>query len=137
MNGNYRVFIGITTILMVLGGGVYALGTTQNSTDAQEQVNAPATTHTDPPVLTPVAARAWSDMRNFARRELGDFHPQPGSFDSTEFYSHDHLLHWMTIEHEGRLIYLYHLTEKEHPERRYTAMWSTHESLATPWELVP
>jgi hypothetical protein len=140
MNSKFPVFLGITTILTLLAGA-YALGATRHRTKAQDQVTAPAATkHNAEPntdlAVGRVTALALADMQNVARREFGSFRLQPDSLGSTDHWSRDHLLHWVTIEHDGREIRLYHVTEKAHPEHRHTATWSSHEPYPTRWQPV-
>lgn len=133
MNRKSRIILGITAILTFLAAA-YTLATTRYGAETMDHLT-PAIAHTDP-VVSDKATRALQDMQKLARREFSEFHVQPGSLGSTALYSDDHLLHWITIEHHGHEIYLYHLTENEHPELRHTAMWSSHEPFATPWEPV-
>ncbi|HEX8170644.1 MAG TPA: hypothetical protein VF824_08905 [Thermoanaerobaculia bacterium] len=134
MTRKSRIFLGITTVLTLLAAA-FALGTTRQRTEVMDHLTPPTITHTDP-VISDMDARALADMQTLARREFGQFRIRQNSFGSSELYSPDHLLHWMTIEHHGYEIYLYHLTEKARPEVRHTAVWSTHEPFATPWQPV-
>jgi hypothetical protein len=88
------------------------------------------------PAATRFAVRALADMQDVARRDFGAFRLQPGSLGSSEHWSRHHLLHWVTLEHEGREVRLYHLTEKEHPAHRHVAAWTSHEPYPTAWERV-
>lgn len=128
-------FTGFGAVLLVFAFAVSGAHSPQfNPTDSvhHDTVLAPAhdAAHHD------ARGTALADMQAYAHRKLGHVEPRLDTFRSNGDWSSEWDLHWIDVEHDGRVARIYHVTEKVNPQRRFAWMWDSGSPQPTAWEEV-
>jgi hypothetical protein len=88
---------------------------TSSASDDRLRIDAAVETHDG-------SLTAMRDMHAHAIEHLGVFEDEPDSYGMTVGWSPLWHLRWIDVHHDGRTVRIYHATDAQHPDRRFTAI---------------
>ena len=132
MTNAHRTASLVSAILIALFAGFFFISA-HSSTSPEAITNPQQPAHE---TYAPPDDHALADMYTYATLHLGTFRELPETFNGTTNWSHAWSLHWLDVDHDGAIIRVYHLTDKDNPGRRFVATWDTQSGRATEWEAV-
>ena len=77
---------------------------------------------------------AFTDMYAHAARHFDRFVERPETFGRTPNWSAEYDLHWVDFEVGGKLVRVYHATDKRDRRMRFTWSWDPSAARWTDWE---